>query len=128
VLAVETGTRAFSSSIPRKVMKMIPLPTSFPADAVAVLLPLLRGQLPSDKTAAVTAAWNVVGFGCSQIVPAPASSAAMAPLTPAEVAVHLETALASHKSGDMLASLPTLPWQSIITALTQILMQWLAGA
>lgn len=114
---------------------MTPLITEFPSDSVSVLVPLLRGALPTDRRQAVTAAWNVIGFAANLAVPEGAPPPAafsrrqLPALTGAEVARHLEDAKV-HATASMAtatAGLGSIPWGQIIVSLMPILLQWLEG-
>lgn len=101
-----------------------PYPDAFPKEAVAYLVPLLRGNLPASKAEAVSALWTTVGYGASFIKDSDVSIAA--DLTPEACASLLEDAL-RRRSGRLVSHAAGMPWASIVKLLGPLLLEWLAG-
>lgn len=94
--------------------------------AALYLIPILRGQVPSDKSAAVNAAWTIIGFGGSIYAPAEGVISVRTSTNAGEVANLLERLCADHpeKFGVKAAG---LPWQVILPFLQALVQEWLKG-
>lgn len=96
-----------------------PYPGSFPFAELQVLLPLLRGQGPTDLSTAIHAAWVFVGFGLGQAVPVQASVAS--PLTPGQVADLLEQAGSVPAGAEAQIA---IPWDLIVPLVIDLFREW----
>lgn len=105
---------------------MQPLVADFPAEAVTVLLPLLRGQLPTDKRLAVTAGVNIISYAANLGFPAPQLGVPVGTgdsvISAESVAEHLERAAAFEHTRGMAGV--AIPWRQIIQTLLPLVIQW----
>lgn len=102
---------------------MYPYPSIFPAEEVRVLLPILRGEAPPASTA-THAAWVVVGYGASQILPDGPQPMGAAPLTESACADCLEQASRA-PVGAVADHLDAIPWGQIVLLLLELASRWL---
>lgn len=101
---------------------MFAYPGMWPTEEVAYLLPLLRGQVPSDHKAAIQAAWVVIGYGLDKTIPpAPVSSLYRVEVADQLAGLHV-------KMGKMGAVFEnrSFPWQQTLNVLLTLIQLWLA--
>ena len=106
-----------------------PLVTEFPSEAVGILLPLLRGQAPSNNRLAATAGENIISYAINLGFPAQQMGVPMGTndtvISAAAVADHLEHASRTYQSGNYAWG--NLPWRQIVQTLLPLIIQWMAG-
>lgn len=109
-------------------MALSPYPSDVTSDVVRMVVDAARGNIPTTQDACL-AAWNLLGYGLSQIVGAPEAAAPVA-----AVALSLDAGLdalsryaTSLEGGVALA--PAVPWPLLLPILKQVLDmlldQWL---
>lgn len=101
---------------------MVPFPSEFPREEVGILLPLLRGQIPSDKREAARAAWVLVGYGTGSVIPAPAVVEGFA-----APALSVEDCCSMLESMDM-KGFSSIPWQVLLRTIWPILQKLIEDA
>lgn len=108
------------------------LVSEFPSEAVSVLLPLLRGQLPTNKRLAATAGMNVLSFAVNLGFPAVhvGEAAPVGEMTVQALAEQLERAAVCHAvpvTNDPAWAPIAIPWKRIVQTLLPLVLKWMTG-
>lgn len=127
-LPAEETYHAFPESVTCKGETMLqPLVSEFPSEAVSILLPLLRGQLPTNKRLAATAGVNVVSYAVNLGFPEVqlGEAAPFPAMTEFEVSEWLERA--QERLAKEHAMGAAIPWKRIVQTLLPLILQWMSG-
>lgn len=95
---------------------MYAYPPSFPQEEVMYFLPLLRGQVPTDRALTVQAGWVILGFVLKQEFPV--SDVPTVQLSHVEIADHLEAIASPHFSDPK-----SINWGQLLQSLLPVILQ-----
>lgn len=108
-------------------------PTEFPSEAIAFVIPALRGQAVNWPQAA-QAGWTVVGYALGQAIPnapAPARStsrgkgkALTAKKAAALLEQHVSGTASANAAPDKARAMGAFPWQELVATLLPLILQW----